>query len=473
VANDSTSADIHALLANAAWLERLADRLARNASDGADAAQETWLAALRSPPSAGLPARPWLASVVRHVLHRRARTERRRNRWEKEAAVSLPPLSPSAEEALDRLQRHRLLAESVAALEEPYRSTIVLRFLDGRSCAQIARETGTPEGTVRWRLREALRRLRDRSFEHTERRTWRGVLVAGAKGVWTMKVTAKVCLGAAVLALLLGLLASDHFETRQRMLSTPKDPTLGHHPAHVVDPAIRPVNEAARAASPPRFVTHPGDPASDAARLQLPRAGSPPAAPPIAIPLDRRYDFSQTELEALARNCELRTDLPGMHTVNDVPMGWLEDKDLDALDLRDGERPVVREALRGYRHALNESTQAWYVAVTRDPGAARGLDFLDLSNPDHPAVQQIVDHLSMAQIGEGARRVAEELASWQSSRNLPPADAVVASTAAFYRAQLLLGDRFESALVPALGAARARALRRGPLSGHTHRSGCP
>ena len=40
-----------ALLAHAAWLRRLAEVLTRGDADAEDLVQETWLAALRSPPS--------------------------------------------------------------------------------------------------------------------------------------------------------------------------------------------------------------------------------------------------------------------------------------------------------------------------------------------------------------------------------------------------------------------------------------
>ena len=53
---------------DAAWLQRLAHSLTRDPHLAEDAAQETWLAALRRP--AGSPAhRGWLRSVLRNALH--------------------------------------------------------------------------------------------------------------------------------------------------------------------------------------------------------------------------------------------------------------------------------------------------------------------------------------------------------------------------------------------------------------------
>jgi DNA-directed RNA polymerase specialized sigma24 family protein len=48
----------------------------------------------------------------------------------------------------------------VDALDEPFRSTIRLRYFDGLSAAEIARRATLPEGTVRWRAKEGLERLR-------------------------------------------------------------------------------------------------------------------------------------------------------------------------------------------------------------------------------------------------------------------------------------------------------------------------
>ncbi|HVS10872.1 MAG TPA: sigma factor-like helix-turn-helix DNA-binding protein, partial [Planctomycetota bacterium] len=61
-------------------------------------------------------------------------------------------------EAAARVQQR--LARAMLDLSEPGRSTVVLRYFEGRSAAQIARETGVPESTVRNRLRRALAELR-------------------------------------------------------------------------------------------------------------------------------------------------------------------------------------------------------------------------------------------------------------------------------------------------------------------------
>jgi hypothetical protein len=66
----------------------------------------------------------------------------------------------------------------VAALEEPLRRVVLLRYVEGLSSAHIARALGVPAGTVRWQLKTAMDRLRARlDAEHDgERRRWVALL---------------------------------------------------------------------------------------------------------------------------------------------------------------------------------------------------------------------------------------------------------------------------------------------------------
>jgi RNA polymerase sigma factor (sigma-70 family) len=403
--------DMQHLLSELGWLRRLAVRLAR---DESDAVQETWLAALRVPPDADRPAKPWLMSVLRHVFHRRSRTERRRQAREDAAHVFASQAHGSAGEAWERLELHRVIAELVSSLDEPYRSTIVWRFFEGFSAVEVAREAGVPEGTVRWRTSEGLRRLRgllDQRFGLAA--SWRPLVLgvsggpsAGAtasaettaiwKGALSMKLGSKPAIGILLLVMLTGTAALMLSRGGPRGVDTVLQPRASlrplpdHRPASGTGGSEATIRKA-ESLLPPRFAVSSQD--SDNQRSQSTPPASPiRSRPPPAIPLDRRYDFTQAELDALARNCELRADLPGVRTVNDVPMGWLEDRDLVSAGPGPGELPLVREALRGYRDALNELGQRWYIEVTADPDGARGLDFIDFSNPDHPGIQRLGTH---------------------------------------------------------------------------------
>ncbi|HJZ86541.1 MAG TPA: sigma-70 family RNA polymerase sigma factor [Polyangia bacterium] len=204
------------LLTHAAWLRRLAASLVGPARDADDLAQDTWVAALRRPPRGDRPLRPWLAAVLRNFLRMGFRSQRLRERAGSELAAAPTAEPPSPELLLGRLETQRMLARLVGELAEPFRSTVLLRFYEGLSAAEIARAQGIPAGTVRWRLKTGLDQLRAALDAKTggDRGSWRLALLPLAlprwrhpvalalKGIFAMNRAFKVSL--AVL-LLLGL----------------------------------------------------------------------------------------------------------------------------------------------------------------------------------------------------------------------------------------------------------------------------
>ena len=155
----SRNADLDELLAHASWLRRLARQLVKRQMDVDDLTQETWTATLRRLPERGRPPRPWLAEVMRNLVRMRVRGERRRR--VREAGAAGPERTGlTSEELVARMERQRQVAELVMALDEPYRSTILLRFYEEKSTREIAALQGVAVATVRWRLGEAVDRLR-------------------------------------------------------------------------------------------------------------------------------------------------------------------------------------------------------------------------------------------------------------------------------------------------------------------------
>lgn len=98
------------------------------------------------------------------------------------------------------------------ALDEPYRTTVLLRYYEGLTAAAIARLLSVPAGTVRWRLSQALDRLRAGVQRDDE--TGRLVVVLGGWGLSArsllshggllMAAKKKVAVFVAVLAALAG-----------------------------------------------------------------------------------------------------------------------------------------------------------------------------------------------------------------------------------------------------------------------------
>jgi RNA polymerase sigma-70 factor (ECF subfamily) len=157
---EAPKASIDQLLAEAGWARRLAVRLVRDEALADDLVQEAWEVALHDRPDADRPVRPWLAQVLRNRFRMRLRQTERRDqrddRWTSEGAAA----APSSEALVARLQEQRRLGGLVLALEEPFRSTLLLRFYEDLDGAEIARRLAIPAGTVRWRLKEGLDRLR-------------------------------------------------------------------------------------------------------------------------------------------------------------------------------------------------------------------------------------------------------------------------------------------------------------------------
>lgn len=170
------ASDPSELLAHATWLRRLACTLVRDDAD--DLVQDTWVAALRRPPDAERDLRPWLRTVLTNVARLRWRGATHRQAREQVAVAIGTSEAPSSEELLERHEQQQLLARLVGELDEPFRSTILLRFAEGLTPTQIARRLAIPAGTVRWRLKEGLARLRTQldASQRGDRRAWLAML---------------------------------------------------------------------------------------------------------------------------------------------------------------------------------------------------------------------------------------------------------------------------------------------------------
>jgi RNA polymerase sigma-70 factor (ECF subfamily) len=170
------SVDPSELLSHASWLRQLAGSLVHEGAD--DLVQDTWVAALRRPPRDVRGARAWLRAVVTNAARLRWRGDANRRARENATAEILDHEAPSPAELLERHELQQLLARLVTELDEPFRSTVLLRFAEGLTPTQIARRLSIPAGTVRWRLKEALARLRAKldALHRGDRRTWMLVL---------------------------------------------------------------------------------------------------------------------------------------------------------------------------------------------------------------------------------------------------------------------------------------------------------
>jgi RNA polymerase sigma factor (sigma-70 family) len=211
--------DPEELLKHSRWLRGLARSLVGDAQTADDLVQDTWVAALRNPYQHE--ARPWLRRVLRNFARQRSREGGRRLRRERE--VAREGLLPSAEELATRMELQKAMVELVMALDQPYRSTVILRYYEGLSAAEIGRRKGIPGATVRSHLKRGLDELRRRLDERHEgdREAWSALLIpwfipkpsvaTGAaaaataliNGVTIMSTGSKLFLGVAAVALAL------------------------------------------------------------------------------------------------------------------------------------------------------------------------------------------------------------------------------------------------------------------------------
>lgn len=148
------------LLAQRAWVKALARSLVKDEADSDDLEQQAWLAALRAAPSAVRHPRAWLATILRREVSAERRREDRRSRREESAARS-DRVRATADVVADA-EIHRAVVDAVLALDEPYRSTVLLRYFESLPPREVARRQGVPVETVRARTRRGLALLRGR-----------------------------------------------------------------------------------------------------------------------------------------------------------------------------------------------------------------------------------------------------------------------------------------------------------------------
>ncbi|MFT5199428.1 MAG: RNA polymerase sigma-70 factor (ECF subfamily) [Planctomycetota bacterium] len=163
--SDSPSDDIRGYFEEPeAWtqvsqgLQRIAMAIVGNERDAEDVVQGAWLEALRDPerrPSTG-----WMRRLVRF----RALDALRRKRRD---PIALEGEFPEEQDVNNtdtrwKIEAQREVLDAVNALKEPYLTTVVLRYFEGKGPKDIATQLGVPERTIKTRLTRAHATLRTR-----------------------------------------------------------------------------------------------------------------------------------------------------------------------------------------------------------------------------------------------------------------------------------------------------------------------
>ncbi|MEM9381660.1 MAG: sigma-70 family RNA polymerase sigma factor [Planctomycetota bacterium] len=139
-------------------LRSLARCLVHDEARADDVAQRAVVAAL----TAAEPSRSagWWRRVVRNAAVDEARA--RRVRSDHESSVEPRGEALSAHEVVSEAESQRVVSDAVLALDEPYRTVVLLRYFKGLGPRRIAVELDRPVGTVRAQLERGRALLRQR-----------------------------------------------------------------------------------------------------------------------------------------------------------------------------------------------------------------------------------------------------------------------------------------------------------------------
>lgn len=155
-------------------LYRMAVAITGSEADARDATQDACVLAWRELPRLRERAKfdSWLSQIVvnaaRGVVRKagRARVRELSSDAEAETGIARPERSTPAES--DTFADSNAIQRAFGRLDGATRALLVLHYVEGSPLADIARATGSPVGTVKWRLSNARRAL-ERALE-AERR---------------------------------------------------------------------------------------------------------------------------------------------------------------------------------------------------------------------------------------------------------------------------------------------------------------
>jgi RNA polymerase sigma-70 factor (ECF subfamily) len=168
------------LLRHREWVRALARTLVRDDASADDLAQDAWLAAVEHPPRRTDAPRSWFARVLRSRAIDAFRASS--SRGAREDAAARRGAEPSAADTVAQAETHRRVVEAVMALDEPYRTAVLLRFFDDLPPSEVARRTGVPVETARTRVRRGVEQLRARLAPRDDDRGRAALLVlSGAR----------------------------------------------------------------------------------------------------------------------------------------------------------------------------------------------------------------------------------------------------------------------------------------------------
>lgn len=152
-------------------VDKVLYHLAPEWTDRADLGQEVWIRVYRNLKRLQEPVkfRGWLSRITTNLFYDELRKRKRvtpplsldapRNLTDGEMEWEIPADSPGPSEELVTREFYDQLREAIADLPEAFRTTIVLREIEGMPYEEIAELTGVSLGTVKSRIARARQRL--------------------------------------------------------------------------------------------------------------------------------------------------------------------------------------------------------------------------------------------------------------------------------------------------------------------------
>lgn len=152
-------------------VEKLLYHLAPDWSDRSDLAQEVWIRVYRNIRRLNDPSRfkGWLGRIVTNLFYDELRKRKRvettlsldapRSLEDGEVDWDVPTTEPSPVDTMMTQEFYDQLKQAIADLPEVFRTTIILREIQGLAYEEIAEITGVSLGTVKSRIARARHRL--------------------------------------------------------------------------------------------------------------------------------------------------------------------------------------------------------------------------------------------------------------------------------------------------------------------------
>ena len=137
--------------------------------DAEDVAQDAWLLAFKALPSIEDPRKfaAWLAAIARHRAMRFGKQENKLKAQHVSLdEVLIEKLQGLSRPLIDKIEDQEL-REALDSLRPDYSLALKLRYLDEMPVKHITAFLGTPLTTVKWRLRQGKKLLREKLEDRT------------------------------------------------------------------------------------------------------------------------------------------------------------------------------------------------------------------------------------------------------------------------------------------------------------------